>query len=167
MLRGTGDPLLDLLLDLEIYQDSSIAKFCFSGKTWEEPLVLDPHKIKNYSKHIPSLFQTYFNLIGCTYAFRVWEYSFESFRFCKTYQDSTIVLESPARRRLFWTQGNHPEIMEKSKFPKSHLVFCHGYWHHISTSTFMFLLDIGLISMILNILLNGSSSFVGARLFPK
>ena len=30
MLRGAGDPLLDFFLDLEIYQDSTIAKFVLS-----------------------------------------------------------------------------------------------------------------------------------------
>ena len=45
MWRGAGDPLLELFLDLEIYQDSTIVKFCFVGKHLGETDRLDPRKI--------------------------------------------------------------------------------------------------------------------------
>ena len=68
----------------------------------------------------------------------------------------TLFYEYPVKRQLFWLPENNPEIINKTKLPKSHFMFCDGYWYHISKKSFMLLIDIGLMSMILEISLNGS-----------
>ena len=68
------------------------------------------------------------------------------------------------KRRLFWTQEKIPEII---KIPKSHCMFCNRYWYHISKVPFMFSIDVGRISMIFEMLFDGSSSFSGACVFPS
>ena len=79
------------------------------------------------------------------------------------FRDSTIANfsfdEHRATRQLFWTQVKHSEIIKTLRIIKSHVMFCRRYWYHISKQSF--------ISMIWEISLNGSSEFVGARLFTN
>ena len=62
--------LLTCFVDLEIYQDSTIVKFCFVVEIVEKPIVLDPRRIqKNIQTH-SICFQNSLGLIGCACVLR-------------------------------------------------------------------------------------------------
>ena len=77
MLRGAGDPLLYFFFDFEIYQDSTIVKFCVLGNSWEKPIVFNPRKIQKINKSITYVFKDVVDLVGIGYALRIWDIHFK------------------------------------------------------------------------------------------
>ena len=126
MLRGTGTHHL-IILDLEVYQDSTIVNFRFLQKqTWESPIDWEVSKFQNYSSKSQYCFflKHIFDLVGRCLCFHTSGFSnllFFNFQISKNYQESTLLnsfsQEYPAIS-YFLIQENNPGIIKCSKFPK-------------------------------------------------
>ena len=124
----------------------------------------------NHIQNIPSFFKNVFDLIGFAYVLRVRnsQVSFFTFPNFPRFHNLSMFFKNTLWKSIVLDPRKESQIYQKFKIPPK-IILC--FVVDIGTILAKFhscvLVDIDPLSMLLEILLNGSSGFFGARLFKK